>query len=154
VSIRRSVPEKGVVMRRPLLPRVDQRIVEQFVRPGAGHHERNTRQPRTSPPIGLTRRHRALGLATRRYEHAKHEAEYRENPRPATSSFANRAEWPHPRLRTRSFNGVAPNPKCSRIRFSKNRRNCGESSRFANNVNVGGSVAPCVAYSTRDSRPG
>ena len=50
-----------------------------------------------------------------------------------------------PRLRTRSFNGVDPKLNRSRIRRSRYRKNCGDNSRLANRVNVGGSVAPWVA---------
>src|SRR3954454_14497706 len=57
------------------------------------------------------------------------------------------------RLRTRSFSGVAPKSNASRMLRSRNRRyGCG-SSRLTNRVNVGGSVAPCNAYSTRAPPP-
>ena len=53
------------------------------------------------------------------------------------------------RVRTRSLIGVEPNSNASRMERSKYRRYVRGNSRFTNNVKVGGSTAPCRAYSTR-----
>lgn len=52
------------------------------------------------------------------------------------------------RLRTRSFSGVDPNSKASRIQRSRYRKYVRGNSRLTKSVNVGGSVAPWRAYIT------
>src|SRR5262249_31659455 len=72
-------------------------------------------------------------------------------------SFRDLVEIVHPRpppaypdrRRPRTFSGTAPKPRSSRSLRSRYRTYCGGRSRLANSVNVGGSAAPCSAYSTR-----